>query len=260
MTKRTFHICFSTSILLIFMSLGCVHTYKVIEYKSTNETVNVDFSTRDSLFPFVKNYKIKLDETMNQVICTTAVDLEIGNPEGLLGNFIADIVLQEGRLRSQETIDFCVLNNGGLRKPLLKGPITKGDVFEVMPFENELIVLELSGEKVAEFAEFVYKKSMLEDARKAGVPVSGIRITLDQKGVQEVRVGLLTLDKKKSYRVLTSDYLAGGGDQMSFFINPISFKSLHLKLRDAMMNAIVDLGKNNIQINAQLDGRIRIQK
>jgi 2',3'-cyclic-nucleotide 2'-phosphodiesterase (5'-nucleotidase family) len=249
-----------TPILLIFLSLGCNSNYKVIDYTSSNETTVNDFSTSDSLFPMVYSYQNKLNETMNEVINSAEIDMEIGNPEGLLGNFVADLALIKAQKISKSTVDFCVLNNGGLRKPIQKGPITRGDIYELMPFENELVVLELSGEKVKEFTEFVLKKSLQLDARKAGVPVSGIRMVIKDSLISETRIGLYTLDVKKKYTVVTSDYLSAGGDDMSFFLDPISIMPLNLKLRDVILEEIIMLGKNNITVKAQFDGRIRIQK
>jgi len=249
-----------TPILLIFLSLGCNSNYKVIDYTSSNETTVNDFSTSDSLFPMVYSYQNKLNETMNEVINSAEIDMEIGNPEGLLGNFVADLALIKAQKISKSTVDFCVLNNGGLRKPIQKGPITRGDIYELMPFENELVVLELSGEKVKEFTEFVLKKSLQLDARKAGVPVSGIRMVIKDSLISETRIGLYTLDVKKKYTVVTSDYLSAGGDDMSFFLDPISIMPLNLKFRDVILEEIIMLGKNNITVKAQFDGRIRIQK
>lgn len=249
-----------TSILLIFLSLGCNPKYKVIDYTSSNETVVNDFSTSDSLFPFVFVYQKKLNESMNEVINSVAIDMEIGNPEGLLGNFVADLVLIRAQMEAKTSVDFCVLNNGGLRKSLQKGPLTRGDIYELMPFENELVVLELTGDKVLEFSQFVLRKSLQLDARKAGVPVSGIRMVIKDSLMSEVRIGMSVLDVNKKYYVVTSDYLAAGGDEMSFFLNPISVAPLNLKLRDVILDEIIKLGRNNTVINAQLDGRVRIQK
>jgi 2',3'-cyclic-nucleotide 2'-phosphodiesterase (5'-nucleotidase family) len=203
---------------------------------------------------------------MNEVLNTTLVDLEIGNPEGLLGNFISDLVLQRG-IRELAKLDpslppvsFCILNNGGLRKPLLKGNITRADIYEVMPFENELVVLELDGTVVTELVEFIAIKSAQADARKAGVPVSGIRITLTNETLKEVRIGLDILRKDKIYYVITSDYLASGGDNMTFFSKANKTIPLGIKLRDAILDEVIQLGKNGYPINAQIDGRIQILK
>jgi 2',3'-cyclic-nucleotide 2'-phosphodiesterase (5'-nucleotidase family) len=256
---------FSLALILFISSYSCHPPYKVIEYQSSNETVNLDFSTTDSLFRLVNTYKIQLDTIMKEVLNTTLVDLEIGNPEGLLGNFVSDLVLQRGITELAKIdptlppLNFCILNNGGLRKPLLKGTITRADIFEVMPFENELVVLELDGSVVTELVEFIAEKSMQSDARKAGVPVSGIRIILMNETIQEVRIGMDVLSKDKTYTVITSDYLAAGGDNMTFFRKAKRTIPLGIKLRDAILDEVTQLGKNGYPINAQLDGRIQLR-
>lgn len=80
--------------------------------------------------------KASMDEVLNE----TLVDLEVGAPEGLLGNFVCDLTFDRARNQAKNTPDFCILNKGGLRTPVLKGPITRGKLFELMPFENEIVI------------------------------------------------------------------------------------------------------------------------
>jgi 2',3'-cyclic-nucleotide 2'-phosphodiesterase (5'-nucleotidase family) len=255
------------TILTLFISaISCYPSYKVIDYKSSNEIVITDFSTTDSLFLLINQYKIQLDTLMNEVLNTTLVDLEIGNPEGLLGNFVADLVLQRG-IRELNKIDpnlapldFCVLNNGGLRKPLLKGTITRADIYEVMPFENELVVIEMKGIDIHRLVQYIVTKSTLSDARKAGVPISGMRLIIQDSIASEVRIGLHTLNSEKTYHIITSDYLANGGDNMDFFSYASKTIPLGIKLRDAILEEVISLGKSGHPINAQIDGRIQLRK
>lgn len=71
---------------------------------------------------------------------------------------------------AQEAADFAVFNTGGLRRPLPLGNITRGDVFELMPFENELVILTMNGEAVKKLVNFI--------ATKGGAPVSGLRLRI----------------------------------------------------------------------------------
>ena len=65
---------------------------------------------------------------------------EWSSPESLLGNFVTDLCLRQ----YSNIADICVMNNGGLRSNLTKGEITRGDIYTLMPFENELVILEFS--------------------------------------------------------------------------------------------------------------------
>jgi hypothetical protein len=65
-------------------------------------------------------------------------------------------------------------------------------------------------------------------------------------------------DPLKTYKILTTNYLASGGDDMVFFKNCRILLNTKLLLRDVIIRYIEELGKNNIKINAQFDGRVQI--
>jgi 2',3'-cyclic-nucleotide 2'-phosphodiesterase (5'-nucleotidase family) len=256
--KTSFKFFFYLLFSLLILVAGCKDRYKVIKSNSRNDTVQRDFSTQDSLYAFIAPYKNKLDSSMSEVLCISEIDMEIGVPEGILGNYICDIVLSVGRQKTTEQIDFSLLNNGGLRTPIMKGEVTRGMIYELMPFENELVVVTLSGEKMVELIQYVATKTMGATNAKSGVPVSGIRIRMGNGEVTDVMVGMYQFDPAKSYNVVTSDYLAQGGDNMNFFLDPIKSESLNVKLRDAIIDYIITLKSKNINMNAALDGRVYI--
>jgi 2',3'-cyclic-nucleotide 2'-phosphodiesterase (5'-nucleotidase family) len=256
--KRTFYLLVISLLSSVLLLGGCKDTYKVIKSNSRNEIVQRDFSTQDSLYGLVDPYKNKLENRMSEVINESVVDMEIGVPEGILGNYISDLVLSSGRLMSSESIDFCLLNNGGLRTPILKGEVTRGMIYELMPFENELVVLTMSGEKIAELIAYIAKKTYGATNAKSGVPVSGIRIRLGDGEVTDVMIGVKQFDPMQEYRVITSDYLSQGGDDMAFFLEPLKTVSLNIKLRDVILDYIQNLASKDIKMNGALDGRIYI--
>lgn len=246
-------------ILIISLStflLGCKQQYKLTDSKSENKEINNELSTSDYSETIITPYRDKLKSQMDEVINTSIIAMEVGAPEGLLGNFICDLTFLRAKKESDKTIDFCLLNNGGLRTPLPKGEITRGKIFELMPFENEIVIVEISGEKMLELIEYVKTKSLMTNSRKAGVPVSGFRMTINNDKVTEVRIGMNTFDKAKNYRIATSDYLSNGGDHMDFFIDAVSIENTGIKLRDAILDYIVELKEKGIELNAALDGRI----
>ncbi len=248
-------------LLLAFVTtllLGsCTNSYKVIETNSGNDTVISELSTTDSLYVLVKPYKTELEASMSEVLNTSNVDLERGVPEGLLNNFVADLTLSTARMKSEGFVDICLLNNGGLRVPIMKGDVTRRMIFELMPFENELLVLDLKGDEMASLIEYVVKRSSGANT-KTGVSMSGMRVTISNGEASHVMIGTETYDPEKTYRVVTSDYLAGGGDEMTFFAGAVSTEKLDVKLRDAILDYIITLSDKNIKIDAELDGRVYI--
>ena len=256
--KTTYSILIVALLSSVIFLEGCKHRYKVIKSNSKNEVVQTDFSTQDSLYGLVEPYKNQLENRMSEVINSSLIDMEIGVPEGLLGDFVADLVLPSSRLKYANQVDFCLLNNGGLRTPIMKGDVTRGMIYELMPFENELVVVTLGGEKVAELINYVAQKTFNATNAKSGVPVSGIRIRLGNGEVTDVMIGIKQFDPNKEYTVVTSDYLSQGGDDMTFFLDPIKTEGLDVKLRDVILEHVINLGKKEIKLNAALDGRVYI--
>ncbi|WP_257656905.1 5'-nucleotidase C-terminal domain-containing protein [Parapedobacter lycopersici] len=198
-------------------------------------------------------YKQQLDAEMNRVIGHSAVPLtKPGSvPETLLGNFFADALLTEGR-KSDPGIDFSFGTKGGLRTELPKGGITVGHLFELMPFENELVILELSGKSVRQLAGFI--------AATGGQPVAGLRMVIHANTANDIRIGGTPLDDSKTYRLLTYDYLANGGDNIRGLEAPVKRVNLGQKVREALINYVQDCTREGKQLNTQLDGRIKLDE
>jgi 2',3'-cyclic-nucleotide 2'-phosphodiesterase (5'-nucleotidase family) len=249
---------FITTLLSVFLLSACKDTYKVIESSSSNETVKSDLSTPDSLLALVSPYKNQLEKSMNEVLAVSAVSMEIGCPEGLLGDFVADLVLEESRKNFDGVVDMCVLNNGGLRTPIMKGDVTRGMIFELMPFENELVVIKMRGDSVASLINYIARRSMDASSVKLGVPISGMRVRIGGGEISEVRIGMHKFNVDSTYTVVTSDYLSTGGDNMTFFGGEIASTALGVKLRDVILNKVIEIGKMGNHIRAELDGRVYV--
>jgi 2',3'-cyclic-nucleotide 2'-phosphodiesterase (5'-nucleotidase family) len=231
-----------------------------VNINSTHYQVGSDGATTSdtALERMIAPYRSQLSSTMSAVLCTSAAVLERGTPEGTLGDFVADVCLSEGNQRIREntgsdslTADFVVLNNGGLRKPLPKGSIALGDVYELMPFENKLVLLELSGVEVDSLSQYI--------AGMNGTPVSGIHMIIDKNSGDciECTVGGSPLDPDRIYRVMTADYLANGGDKFPFPVFSEIIYDTGLKIRDALIDYCTESGKKSSVLSVQLDGRIR---
>lgn len=204
----------------------------------------------------IKPYKMKLEADMNAVLALNESAMFKSNPEGALGNFVADLTLKKTndycKEGSIEPAQLCLLNNGGLRTSLPEGDITKRRVFELMPFENELVILTLSGPKTLELFKYL--------GRINGMPLAGATMTISHKKPEDVMIGGVALDTTRQYRVVTSDYLAYGGDKMRFFKDPLNFELLHHKLRDAIIEFIMEEHAAGRKLSAKKDGRIKVSE
>lgn len=201
----------------------------------------------------IANYRSELDSEMNQVLAFSSFAMRKASPEGLLNNFVADLVFEVAdELYDPEDgqkIDFCLLNYGGLRASLPAGQITKSRVFEIMPFENEMVVITLSAEKAYELFKYVASS-------QNGMPISGLRIGIKGGDLGHVLIQGQEFNPNRNYKVVTSDYLAEGGDRMRFFLDPLNTEMIGMRVRDAIILYMERETNSGNDLYSELDGRI----
>jgi 2',3'-cyclic-nucleotide 2'-phosphodiesterase (5'-nucleotidase family) len=197
-------------------------------------------------------YQQKLNSLVDRVIGFSEIKMQKGKPESLLGNFTADLALYLARKKYNKPgaapPDFCVLNNGGLRSALPEGKITVKNIFELMPFENELVVITLSGDSVRSLLKYI--------SAAGGVPVSNIKMNLTDTMLANTYIDGSLFTTSRNYKIVTSDYLAEGGDKMVMFMGAVTTERINLKLRDAIIEYIEELSLSGKNISSALDGRI----
>lgn len=226
-------------------------------YRLSGELLEVDskIGADPKMAKVIQPYKAEINSDMNEIIGFAERKMEKGKPESLLGNFVADLLLEEAneQKQSNKPIHFCVINNGGLRAPINKGNIKRRDIFELMPFENELVVITLGEKGIKKMFEHI--------ARKNGVPIAGFVMKIKDGQYTDIKKpGGSAISFDKNYKVLTSDYLANGGSRMTFFADSLEKEVLGIKVRDAIIEHIEELTKEGINVKAQLDNRIKYAK
>ena len=247
----------TTCVILI---LSC-QSYKIVDVNSLILNINKNITELEFEEIELSKYRDSISKEMDKVINHCLISMEVGCPEGLLGNFISDLSILYIRKKfpkNEFNPDFCVLNNGGFRSTLNKGKITIGDIFQIMPFDNHLLILEIKGTEMNDLIKYIKDKSISNISRKSGVPLSGIRLKIIKDKVNRCMISNKIYDPLKTYKVLTTNYLASGGDDMFFFKNCKTLLNTKLLLRDVIIKYIEELGNNNIKINAQFDGRIQV--
>ncbi|MDA9612218.1 5'-nucleotidase C-terminal domain-containing protein [Flavobacteriales bacterium] len=225
-------------IVAIFI-IACSPSYNLQSYN--DEVIEVQSPVDSTVLAIITPYQNAIETEMNEVLCISSVEMKKGKPESLLGNFVTDLCL------NYADAHVCVMNSGGLRSSLPKGNITRGDIYTLMPFENELVVLELDSESFKGLVDYITKRG--------GEPFSGMTLKASSKGYDIEEVSRMEdyfdFNKGNKIRVLTSDYLANGGDKMWFFKDKEQNK-VGIKLRDA----IIDHCSKSDTISSKLDNRL----
>jgi len=224
-------------ILFTILFYSCETTYHLNSFDS--KVLNVNSVIDSTIYNIIQPYQNEIEEQMNETLVYTKNDLTKGRPQSTIGNFVTDLCL------NYCDANICVFNNGGLRTTIDKGDITRGKIFELMPFENELVILELNKTDFIGLLNYI--------SLRGGEPFSGLNIKIDKNNNIIEHSWPVNFNNNETVRVLTSDYLANGGDKMSFFKGKKQHK-IGLKLRDA----IIDYCEKNDTIDIRLDNRIEI--
>lgn len=240
-------------LLLTFTALiSCAEKkYAVTKIEAKEIGITDKYSEDASIENFIKPYRDKIDADLSKVLSNAPETIDkSGEWQTPMGNFLADITFEKSnkvfQIREKKGIDICLLNHGGIRSIIPKGNITARNAYEVMPFENSAIVIGLKVEQITEMITYIISE-------KKPHPLKGLTFTIDKNfQPKTILINGNPLQNDKVYYVVTSDYLANGGDNMLFFKKGIEKYVLDYKLR----NIIIDYFKENTIITANKDIRI----
>ncbi len=240
------------ALLAIFIAVSCSQEKQGVS-KIEGKRININDSlvSDEKIEAFIKPFRERIEDDMNKILSYAPKDMHKndGELETTIGNLMADFVKSQSepiyKKRTGKSIDVCLLNHGGIRAPIPKGPIKTRTAFNVMPFENSIVVAELTSENIHNLIAYLVKA-------KRAHPISGLTIKLDKNDtVTEALINGKPIEADRTYAVVTSDYLQNGGDRMNFLKNPETLEVLDYKIR----NAMIDYFKSVDTIPARLDGR-----
>ena len=206
----------------------------------------------DSITAMIAPYKEKLDEKMNEVLANVSEEMTRKKPESTLGNWYTDAMLSAAHKAGHEAV-FALSNYGGLRVPYLSaGPLTRGELYELCPFDNLLLIVEVPGD--------VLDSLLQKIASSDGWPISGdIRMTIKDHMLTGCTIGNKPIDSTATYKVAMPDYVANGGDDMKMLI-PLSRIQTGLLVRDILIGHAVETASSGKEISAPIEGRIIMQR
>ena len=200
------------------------------------------------MISLMQPYKDSVERGMSQVIGEAAVTLEKAQPAGTLNNFMADAMYVMAREKYGVSVDAAFVNYGGIRiTQLTAGPVTRGKVFEIMPFDNLLILQQVKGSVLQQFLDLT--------AAWGGWPVAGLTMQIQNKKAVNVKIGGQSLDPNKTYTMANSDYVAMGGDNAAM-LKDIAMQTNGYLMRDAIFDYIKLLQSQGKNISANDDNRV----
>lgn len=226
-------------ILLTFSGLFSCKTQEFYNYKIEGKKIGItsEKGSNTEIEAYVAPYRDKITKELDSVLAYSpeTMDKSKGKWQTTIGNLLATAVFELGNpvfeKRTQKTIDICLLNSGGIRSIIPQGNVSTRTAFEVMPFENSLYVVALKGTQIRAMGTYLMTE-------KKAHPIYGIQFFADKNDftVKRILVNGQPLEDEKTYYVATSDYLANGGDNMTFFQESTEKYDLDYKIRNVLID------------------------
>jgi len=242
----------NVKILLLFLTtlvLSCTSVQHISKMNVSYDVPSTQTSAAtDTIQEMIEPYKSQLDDKMNQVIANVGTELSKKQPESTLGNWTSD-ALMAGIKRQGLSADFAVCNYGGMRVPVITiGPLTMGELYELSPFDNEIMIVDVPGNIVDSLFQHI--------AERNGWPVSGnIRMTMKDGKMLTCLINGKPIDPNTMYKVVTPDYVANGGDDARFMVGLKRMQTGFLQ-RDLIIQYAAETARMGNDINVTLEGRI----
>lgn len=224
---------------------------KIVSYDGHLEPIYSDQIVPDSsVAARVKYWEDRLNELIEEKIGYTNENLTRNYfGESSIGNLITDAV------RNYTNTDLAIANPGGLRADIDKGDITVGNVIEVFPFNNNILVLEMEGSDLKDVLEQSASMNVAGVLEKSGIQLKiNASLPLGQQVVEAIINGEL-LQENRIYTIAVDDFTGKGGDGFTTFLKAKNIRDTSINMRDVVIEYIRKLGN----ITHAIEGRIVVE-
>ena len=200
-------------------------------------------------------YADKVESLLSDVIGNAEASFSNENArkqETEIGNLVADSMLWGTR---NLNTDFALQNGGGIRTGLPAGEITKKRIYEILPFDNTVVVLKMKGRLVLRLFDHM---AAVPAGSGAFPQVSeGVRLAINSqtRRVERLTIKGKPVDPERTYSIATNSYLAGGGDGYKIFLEALDRYETSTFQRDALIEYIATVMK---RVKPELEGRIQM--
>jgi 2',3'-cyclic-nucleotide 2'-phosphodiesterase (5'-nucleotidase family) len=202
----------------------------------------------ESILKMLAPYSDSINKTMNKVIGFSTTGLTKKQPESELGNFMTDCMKEMAQQKFGKKVDAAFVNYGGIRSYLPKGDITVGRIYELMPFDNLIVLQEVNGS--------VLKSFLAKVAERGGWPVSGMSYQIKEKHPQNILIDGKPIDDNAIYIIANTDYIAlQGGDDCSM-LKGLPTVNIGYLFRDALIEYVQQVTKKGNPIESKIEGRV----
>jgi 5'-nucleotidase len=225
---------------------------KITKFKNhLNYLYDDEVEDDPEMLKVIDKWKGKLKAITEEQVTTAANPLTRSyGEESVMGNMVADAMLN-----SYPEFDLAVTNSGGLRQDIDAGPVTVGELISAFPFPNTIVQLEMKGADMR--AIFEHGAGLTNGILQVS---KGVEMVYDESrptGNRIVKCSIkgVPLDDNKTYKILTSNFLADGGDGFMVFKRTLSYKKTGIEILQAMIKYL----KQFETYRPKIEGRVRKQ-
>ncbi len=236
------------SLPFFFLLLSCNPKFQSQKAEFVDYRINTERKNDSTLLQLLKPYSDSISGTMNRVIGFNEFNMEKKQPEGALGNFMVDAFLAMATEKFKEPVHGAMVNSGGVRLGQIpKGNITVGKMYELMPFDNLIILQKINGDVLQKFLDKI--------ASSGGWPIAGITFQIKDKKAINVKVGAVPIDLNKTYTIANSDFVINGGDSDNI-LKSIPQQNIGYFMRDALIEYVTKMTAAGKNISFKEENRI----
>ncbi len=235
-------------LLIVFLFFACKTVYLPTAVRYKDYRISPKQPINNELTNLLQPYADSVNKNMNDVVATAAIELEKKQPEGKLGNVMADAMLKQAKEKFNTSVDASFLNYGGIRlSSIPAGNITRGKIFELSPFDNIIVLLKMDGNTLQQFLNIV--------ANRGGWPCAGLQFQIKNKKAINIIIGGNPISGNNFYTIAMIDYIANGGDDCVMLKSIPQVNNGYL-FRDAVLDYFTDKTKEGKTISSSIQNRV----
>ena len=241
--------------IALVLFLFCQAQNKSFDYKLKTVDGNCSSYDNPQLRKELDKEKKKLEKKTSVVIGYCPEDMVSEMPQSPLSNFLTDILVDIAndycQKHHKEAVDFSLLNFGGIRSSLHAGNVTVGNIFEISPFENNVVIANIKGSELLK----VFRRFKVKRCEPYSQQVS-IQYVGDY--FYKALIHGREIDNDKTYRVVTLDFILTGGDNILEGVEILSSENTNITVRDAYIKQIRKMTAEGKVITGKFDERMSI--
>lgn len=229
----------------LFLHVSCNPSFRSASAQYSNYRIQQSGNAHTAFYEMIKPYSDSINKSMNDVLGENATLLEKKPKKSELGYFMADAFLYMAKERFNSNVDVAFINHGGIRlNELTPGKVTRGKIFELMPFDNLLVLQKVNGKILKQYLDTL--------AQGDAVNLSGISMTISGRKSKNIMVGERPLDENTDYILANSDYNINNSE----ILRSLPMQNIGYLQRDAIIDYVIMFSQNGKKISVENNNRV----